>query len=114
MFVSIYYKPNLFNAQTMILIVHIFMNVKLTMFKQNRKCTHQCDETQSDPSCLLSSLLPSSFVVYLSSCTRRRHFFVERACVLVFHCIGEYITLDLFYLVNLASICSLSPKKYMF
>ena len=27
MFVSIYYKPSLFNAHTMILIVHIFMNV---------------------------------------------------------------------------------------
>ena len=44
----------------------------------------------------------------------KKTIFVERACVLVFHCIGEYITLDLFYLVNLASICSLSPKKYMF
>ena len=27
MFVSIYYKPSLFNAHTMILIVHIFTNV---------------------------------------------------------------------------------------
>ena len=27
MFVSIYYKPSLFNAHTTILIVHIFMNV---------------------------------------------------------------------------------------
>jgi len=27
MFVSIYYRPSLFNAHTMILIVHIFMNL---------------------------------------------------------------------------------------
>ena len=34
MFVSIYYKPSLFNARTMILIVHIFMNV-------NKLCLNQ-------------------------------------------------------------------------
>ena len=34
MFVSIYYKPCLFNAHTMILIVHIFMNV-------NKLCLNQ-------------------------------------------------------------------------
>ena len=34
MFVSIYYKPSLFNAHTMILIVHIFMNV-------NKHCLNQ-------------------------------------------------------------------------
>ena len=34
MFVSIYYKPSLFNAHTMILIVHIFMNV-------NKFCLNQ-------------------------------------------------------------------------
>ena len=34
MFVSIYYKPSLFNAHTMILIVHIFMNV-------NKLCLNQ-------------------------------------------------------------------------
>ena len=33
MFVSIYYKPSLFNAHTMILIVHIFMNVNKIRFK---------------------------------------------------------------------------------
>ena len=34
MFASIYYKPSLFNAHTMILIVHIFMNV-------NKPCLNQ-------------------------------------------------------------------------
>ena len=34
MFVSIYCKPSLFNAHTMILIVHIFMNV-------NKLCLNQ-------------------------------------------------------------------------
>ena len=34
MFVSIYYKPSLFNAHTMILTVHIFMNV-------NKLCLNQ-------------------------------------------------------------------------
>ena len=34
MFVSIYYKPSLFKAHTMILIVHIFMNV-------NKICLNQ-------------------------------------------------------------------------
>ena len=34
MFVSIYYKPSLFNAHTMILFVHIFMNV-------NKICLNQ-------------------------------------------------------------------------
>ena len=34
MFVSIYYKPSLFNAHTMILIVHIFMTV-------NKLCLNQ-------------------------------------------------------------------------
>ena len=34
MFVVIYYKPNLFNAHTMILFVHIFMNV-------NKLCLNQ-------------------------------------------------------------------------
>ena len=35
MFVSIYYKPSLFNAHTMILIVHIFMNVNNLCLNQN-------------------------------------------------------------------------------
>jgi len=37
MFVSIYYKPSLFNAHTMILIVHIFMNA-------NKVCLNQVYE----------------------------------------------------------------------
>ena len=43
----------------------------------------------SGPSCLSSSLLPSSFVVRLSSCTRRRHFILfyficrKRLCTVV-------------------------------
>ena len=40
MFVSIYYKPSLFNAHTMIFIVHIFMNVNKLCLKQ-RSCN--CD-----------------------------------------------------------------------
>jgi len=39
MFVSIYYKPSLFNAHTMILIVHIFMNV-------NKLCLNQMQQQQ--------------------------------------------------------------------
>ena len=39
MFVSIYYKPSLFNAHTTILIVHIFMNV-------NKLCLNQQDFTE--------------------------------------------------------------------
>ena len=50
------------------------------------------------PVCLSSVLLPSSFVVWLSSCIRRRFYFifVESGCLLVFRRIGEYISLDLF------------------
>ena len=48
MFVSIYYKPSLFNAHTMILIVHIFMNVNKLCLKnklKNKGCERQatCD-----------------------------------------------------------------------
>ena len=39
MFVSIYYKPSFFNARTMILIVHIFMNV-------NKLCLNQMQQQQ--------------------------------------------------------------------
>ena len=39
MFVSIYYKPSLFNAHTMILIVHISMNV-------NKLCLNQVYEAE--------------------------------------------------------------------
>ena len=44
MFVSIYYKPSvLFNAHTMILIVHIFMNVnKLCLNKKTKTKTDEC------------------------------------------------------------------------
>ena len=37
MFVSIYYKPSLFNAHTMILIVHIFMNVNTFCLNQQQQ-----------------------------------------------------------------------------
>ena len=40
MFVSIYYKPSLFNAHTMILIVHIFMNA-------NKLCLNQEVEVEN-------------------------------------------------------------------
>ena len=38
MFVSIYYKPTLFSAHTVILIVHIFMNV-------NKLCLNQMTDS---------------------------------------------------------------------
>ena len=41
MFVSIYYKPSLFNAHTMILIFHIFMNV-------NKLCLNQEAEEEDE------------------------------------------------------------------
>ena len=41
MFVSIYYKPSLFNAHTMIFIVHIFMNV-------NKICLNQREDGQKE------------------------------------------------------------------
>ena len=40
----------------------------------------------------------------------KKTIFVERACVLVFHHIGEYTSLDLFCFVNLTSSCSLTPQ----
>ena len=41
---SIYYKPSLFNAHTMILIVHIFMNVnKLCLNKTETETDRQTD-----------------------------------------------------------------------
>ena len=45
MFVSIYYKPSLFNAHTMILIVHIFMNVNKLCLNQKGKLS-DTDQTQ--------------------------------------------------------------------
>ena len=46
MFVSIYYKPSLFNAHTMIFIVHIFMNV-------NKLCLNQLSEPDTSTTCLI-------------------------------------------------------------
>ena len=40
MFVSIYYKPSLFNAYTMIFIVHIYMNA-------NKLCLNQTHSKRS-------------------------------------------------------------------
>ena len=37
MLVSIYYNPSLFNAHTMVLIVHIFMNVNKLALNQQRQ-----------------------------------------------------------------------------
>ena len=42
MFVSIYYKPSLFNAHTMILIVHIFMNVNKLCLNQDKFNRDRC------------------------------------------------------------------------
>ena len=51
MFVSIYYKPSLFNAHTMILIVHIFMNVNKLCLNQVILLQHcVMTENKSDPS----------------------------------------------------------------
>ena len=64
----------------------------------------------SAPYCLLLCFL--LFVVYLSSCTRRRHILSKALvsyCFLVFRRTGEYISLDLFYFVKLSSSCSLIP-----
>ena len=52
MFVSIYYKPSLFNAHTMILIVLIFMNVNKLCLNQafltnNKSATHQIQPKQT-------------------------------------------------------------------
>ena len=51
---------------------------------------------------------------YLSSCTRRRQVFFSKAlvyyCFLVFRRFGEYISIDLFYFVNLTS-SSLNPQN---
>ena len=44
MFVSIYYKPSLFNAHTMILIVHIFMNVNKLCLNQHRHDKNRANE----------------------------------------------------------------------
>ena len=49
------------------------------------------------------------FVGYLSSYTRSRHF-LHIYRFLVFCRIGEYISLDLFYFVNLTTSCSLIPR----
>ena len=49
--------------------------------------------------CLSSSLLPSSFVVCLSSYTRRRQLLSKAQvyyCFLVFRRVGDYISPDLF------------------
>ena len=56
--------------------------------------------------CLSSSFLPSSFVVCLSPYTRRRQLLSKVLvyyCFLVFRRVGDYISPDLFYFVNLTS-----------
>ena len=51
----------------------------------------------SASSCLSSSLLPSSFIIIYFSCTWRRQFFVESACVSLLPCVSSYRWIDLFY-----------------
>ena len=69
----------------------------------------------SAPSCLSSSLLPSSSsVVYLlapeeDNVCRKRFCTVVSLCFGI-RCIGECIFLDLFYSVNLTSSCSHIPQ----
>ena len=48
MFVSIYYKPSLFNAHTMILIVRVFMNAnKLCLNQKEEKRTKRNKQTKT-------------------------------------------------------------------
>ena len=73
----------------------------------------------SVPSCLSSSLLPSSFVVCLFFLHPKKTVFfwskgLVYSCFLVFHHTGEYIALNLFYFINLTSSCSLIPLKPAF
>ena len=52
MFVVTYYKPSLFNAHTMILIVHIFMNVNKLCLNQG---VWQLDERNYQGAVLVSA-----------------------------------------------------------
>ena len=61
MFVSIYYKPSLFNAHTMILIVHIFMNV-------NKLCLNQSQSRFARPYITAMADWALTSVVYLPIC----------------------------------------------
>ena len=61
-----------------------------------------------------SSLLPSSFVVCLLSCTQRRHFLSKALvyyCFRVFHHNGD-ISLDPFYLINSDLKSNVTPQLF--
>ena len=65
MFVSIYYKPSLFNAHTMIFIVHIFMNVnKLCLNQGAERVRHwtQCPTQGRQVTSDFRTILPESRV----------------------------------------------------
>ena len=67
----------------------------------------------SAPSCLSSSLLPSSFVVYLLAPEEDSYFCSKTlvfCCFLAFRHTGGYIFLDLFNFVDLTGSCSLIPS----
>ena len=49
MFVSIYYEPSLFNAHTMIFIVHIFMNVNKLCLNQEKYNSSNSTQTDKTP-----------------------------------------------------------------
>ena len=71
MFVRIYYKPSLFNAHTMILIVHIFMSA-------NKLCLNPRDGTK-----LASVCWPRTASLVLTADSRRgadRHLFSLSVC----------------------------------
>ena len=88
--------------------------------KENEKHEHfrpLVENTFASTSCLSSSFLPSSFIVfYPSSDTRRRPkvkmlvFFILCVCC----CVGEYVSLRLFSFVSLTSSCSLISWKNHF
>ena len=61
MFVSIYYKPSLFNAHTMILIFHIFMNVNKLCFNDKMNLVSERNKPKEN-TLFLVSFFPSSFL----------------------------------------------------
>ena len=79
-------------------------------------CIYSFLTTTKTNSCLSSSLLPSSFIIIYFSCTWRRQFSVESACVSLFPCVSLYRWITFPYIcsisfVNLTSSCSFIPQK---
>ena len=64
----------------------------------------------SASSCLLSSLLPSSFIIIYFSCIWRRQFSVESACVSLFPCVTLYRWIH--FPSSVPSVLSTSPVLF--